>query len=170
MFKVFASLMLVSVALAAPGLHSNKIASDLQSSLANGGPVNIIVSFEGGTKAALQSVNGIQFVNRDQRLNTLHDTLVQNADISQRGVLNILAGRSDLKFKTFWISNQIFVRDADVSIVQAIAEDPQVSSIDEEIIAHLIEPVEMKSNFARRTSMGRCENPSTRSLGGIGRP
>lgn len=143
MYKALTCLLVVGVALAAP--PGNKIASDLQSQLQGGRTANIIISFVGGTSSALQSVNSARFSNRVQKLNALHDALVQNSEQSQQGVLKLLSSRNNVEFKQFWISNQVFVRNADANLVSAIARDSQVSSIDEEIIAHLIEPVDMKN-------------------------
>lgn len=143
MYTILTCLLAVGSALAAPG-PSNKISSDLQSRLQDGQQANIIVSFAAGTSSVLQNINSATFDDRDQRLNALHDALVRNAESSQQGVLNLLKSMSNVEFKTFWISNQVFVKNADLALVQSIAQDPQVSSVDEEIIAHLIEPVEKK--------------------------
>ncbi|CAL8111453.1 unnamed protein product [Orchesella dallaii] len=137
------SCLLVAVAcvLAAPD-PSTKISSDLQARLKAGEKVNIIVSMVGGTASTLQQINSQRIDNRNILLNELHDALVANAERSQRGVLKRLSSRSGVK--SFWISNQIFVKDADSELVKLIAEDDQVDSINEEAVAHLDEPFDMK--------------------------
>jgi len=77
-------------------------------------------------------------------LNALHDSLVANAERSQRGVLKLLSTHSN-KVKSFWLTNLVYVKDADTELIQQIAEDDQVESITEEQVAHLIEPVDMKN-------------------------
>ncbi|ODM94207.1 Bacillopeptidase F [Orchesella cincta] len=131
-------LLAVGCVLAAPG-PSNKISPELQ----NQTKANIIVSFVGGTKSTLQSINSQRFESRTLRLNALHDALVANAEQSQRGVLKLLSTHSS-KVKSFWLTNLVYVKDADSALIQAIAQDDQVESITEEQIAHLIEPVDMK--------------------------
>ncbi|CAL8080282.1 unnamed protein product [Orchesella dallaii] len=134
-------LVAVSCVLAAPG-PATKIASDLQARLQAGEKVNIIVSMVGGTASTLQQIKSQRIDNRDIRLNALHDALVANAERSQKGVLKLLSSHSDVK--SFWISNQVFVKGADSELVQLIAEDDQVESINEEAIAHLDEPFDKK--------------------------
>ncbi|ODM94209.1 Bacillopeptidase F [Orchesella cincta] len=131
-------LLAVGCVLAAPG-PSNKISPELQ----NQTKANIIVSFVGGTKSTLQSINLQRFESRTLRLNALHDALVANAEQSQRSVLKLLSTHSN-KVKSFWLTNLVYVKDADSELIQAIAQDDQVESITEEQIAHLIEPVDMK--------------------------
>ncbi|ODM91264.1 Bacillopeptidase F [Orchesella cincta] len=51
---------------------------------------------------------------------------------------------SQQQSQELWLTNLVYVKDADSELIQAIAQDDQVESITEEQIAHLIEPIDMK--------------------------
>ncbi|CAL8128850.1 unnamed protein product [Orchesella dallaii] len=106
--------------------------------------LNIIVHFLGGTSAVLESILQTRFTNREQRLNTMHDLLVSNAESSQRNSIGILANTTFF-YKSFWITNQHYVRNLDISTILEISRLEEVSAIRPEETAFLMEPVEIKN-------------------------
>ncbi|CAL8075396.1 unnamed protein product [Orchesella dallaii] len=146
--KLFISLLLCAAgALAAPELKlSDKFAPELKSAFRSNpaSTNNVFVHFEGGTATVLESIISTRFPNREERLNTMHTLLVANAETSQRNALSILSG-SELYYHSFWINNQLYIRDVDLATILEISRLEEVSGIYLEEIAHLIEPVENKN-------------------------
>ncbi|CAL8075370.1 unnamed protein product [Orchesella dallaii] len=146
--KFFIPLLLcVLGALAAPELKlSDKFTPELKS-VFRSNPAstnNVFVHFEGGTATILESIIATGFPNREERLNTMHTLLVANAETSQRNALSILSD-SELYHHSFWINNQLYIRDVDLATILEISRLEEVSGIYLEETAHLIEPVENKN-------------------------
>ncbi|ODM98663.1 Bacillopeptidase F [Orchesella cincta] len=142
MLKILTALLLIAAV-----CGSSKISSDLNSSLHTGEQLNIIVSMHGGTTSTLRRIEYQRISNRELRLNALHEALVANSEQSQRSLLKLLSSRN-VEFKSIWISNKVYVKNADREIVHLIATDPEVKCIDMEQIVPLHEPVESKQTSA----------------------
>lgn len=128
-------LLVLCVAGIALSTGSPKIHKDLQTSLNKSGTANIFVKFQGGNDAAVNSINGLAFMSRGHRITYLVQQLRSLTNLSQRNVKSLLQARSpSVGFKQFWITNEVYVRDADASLVQQLADLPEVTEIFEEII------------------------------------
>lgn len=127
------------------------ITPTLHSTLQNKGVANIFVTLKADTRTILDTVTNARFESRIEKLNALHDALQDHAEKSQRPILNFLLNRHHSQVFTvtsFWITNQIFIKNADTSLVHDIAVQffDIISSIDEEFFANLIEPVSIQTN------------------------
>ncbi|CAL8128852.1 unnamed protein product [Orchesella dallaii] len=145
---IFSLLLCSAAALAPPELNIfDKFSPELKSTIKSINTVatsNIFVQFVGGTSSVLESILVTRFTNRAQRLNTMHDLLVANAEISQRNSIAILANTT-VFYKSFWITNQLYVRNVDIPTMLEISRLKEVSAIDLEETGFLIEPVEIKN-------------------------
>jgi subtilisin family serine protease len=139
MHKLIVITVLVGVAFAT----SNKIHPTLANSLNSKKTANIIISFVGGNTQVVNAIEIQSFQTRTQRLNSLASSLKTHAKQSQQQVLSFLKSKS-VQHKSFWISNQIYIVDADKNLVEAISNFPEVSIVEEERIITLDTPVNSK--------------------------
>lgn len=129
-------LALIGVAAVSAGRVNPELASLLEKKQS----VNIFVDFVGGTQQVLNGFESRVFKTRTDRLSTLKSSLESNAARSQHKVQTMLKD-SSVEFKSFWISNQIFIKGADKKTVQALAAFPEVAEIYEEIVVEKMQPV-----------------------------
>ncbi len=127
------------------------ITPTLHSTLLNKGVANIFITLKADTRTTLDTITHGRFETRIEKLNALHDALQDHAEKTQRPILNFLSNRQHPQHFTvtsFWITNQIFIKNVDTFLVHDIAVQFSdiVSSIDEEFFAHLIEPVSIQTN------------------------
>lgn len=97
---------------------------------------NVIVNFIGGNKQVVNSLDIQSFPSKTERLNTLKSSLEHHAFQSQENLQTYLRNKS-VAFKSFWVSNQIYVPKANKAIVEAIADFVEVEEIREELIIPL---------------------------------
>lgn len=115
--------------------QSAKIVPDLASRLAQGERVNVVVTFHNGARSTIDAVKSLRYGDRSTRNNAIVNALKENAETSQQGVVQTLSTRSGAGgdgfayFKSYWTSNKIFIKEADLTTVNSIAEDPQVDRI-----------------------------------------
>jgi len=131
-------MALTATALGRPG-DLNKVDSVLQQTLEKKLTANIFVSFTEGTAAVLAAVSSTRFPTREDRLIALKGALVENAETSQVNVNSML---SDLgaSFEVLWITNQVYVREADITLVSKLAKMDEVSQVREEEVIPLDDP------------------------------
>lgn len=119
---------------------SSKIDPSLKTVLKSAGTANVFVSFNDGTQSVLDSFSDQNFETRADRLTALTMVLKEHAASTQRNVLDLLQGR-ETEVTSFWINNEIYVRNADLSLVEQLAEFPEVAEIVEEEFFQLDVPV-----------------------------
>lgn len=135
-----------------PWANSPFITPQLENSLRKYGAANIFITLKAETSNVLEFIANTKFPSRGEKLNALHFTLVQHAAETQQPVINFLSKTCQLSdVKTFWITNQIYVKNASSSLVHSLLAtfSAQVLSIDEEFFAHLIQPVAAETNISR---------------------
>ncbi|ODN02581.1 Bacillopeptidase F [Orchesella cincta] len=125
---------------AAFSIPARKIDGGLVSSLETKQVANVMVNFVGGNVKVISAIENMKFASRTQRITTLKANLKSQAEISQQNVQNFLKNQKS-HFKSFWISNQIFIRGATKQIVEAISSFAEVAEIHEERIIELDSPV-----------------------------
>jgi len=136
--------------LAAP---SNVIEPSLRHVLQTGQKANVFISLKVGTASVLSRMNSMRFSDRTARLNTVASSLKNHAAESQQNILSVLE-KSGVKYQSFWISNQVFIREASLEIVEKIAALTEVSSIEEEILIPVAKP-EVTAVFEARRVLPR---------------
>ncbi|CAL8073424.1 unnamed protein product [Orchesella dallaii] len=149
---IITTIFFIGATVAAPpaslsGSSTSKISSELQSRLQDGKRVNVFIQMSSRTSQVLQTVTQSSFISRAQRLNSIHHLLVRHADQTQKQLLDYmasLASTTQVEFKSFWITNQIYVREAELSLIENLSRFPDVESIFEEPHAHIFEPEEKK--------------------------
>jgi len=109
----------------------SKIDPSLKSVLKTTGTANIFISFNSGTQNVLDSF--VQhFETRADRLTALSQVLREHAASTQNSVLQFLQNNEQYSVTSFWINNQIYVRNADLSLVEQLATFPEIAEIVEE--------------------------------------
>ncbi|CAL8090440.1 unnamed protein product [Orchesella dallaii] len=142
MLKFILVAALVGAAFSNP---ESKIDRALLSSLETKQVANVMVSFVGGNVKVVSGIENMKFASRTQRITTLKADLESQAEVSQENVRNYLTAHKS-HFKTFWISNQIYITGATRQLVEAIVSFPEVAEIHEERIIELDSPVAPKSS------------------------
>ena len=119
---------------------SSKIDPSLKSSLKSAGTANIFISFNAGTDSVLDNFIEQTFETRPERLNALSMLLKEHAASTQQNVLGLLQ-QTDLAVTSFWINNQVYVKNADLTLVERLAEFAEVAEIVEEEFFEIDVPV-----------------------------
>jgi hypothetical protein len=138
----FALSCVLAVALAAP----SSIDPELKRTLLTKGTANIFVSFNVGTASVLNSITNTNFENRLDRLESLSLALKEHAASTQKNVLEYLATVDSVTVTSFWINNQIFVRGADMTVVENLSLFPEISELVEEEYFEIDMPVESQES------------------------
>jgi subtilisin family serine protease len=144
MFKL--ALAILFVGLIQQALVAPTIDQKLVNSLREKGTANILLSMKDSTRTALDSLKTRSFTTREDRLNTVANTLRQFAAESQRNVLRVLEkAKADtpIRVEVLWITNQIIVRDANLALVQQLVDMEEIQKISEEIFINLDEPIDL---------------------------
>lgn len=171
MLKIFAVLVAVQAA-----LGSTLVTHQLERALHQNNVANIFVTLKEDTSQVLATISNTRFVDRGAKLNALNSALRQHADQTQEPITSFLSSQPQtFEMRSFWISNQIYIKNADSQLVSQLAEkfSDLISSIDEEFFAHLIQPVSVKTNVSRgnrETEWGvvKIQAPEAwKELGGI---
>ncbi len=140
---------LLGSTLAAPG-SSGPITPQLQSAIVGGGTANIFITLKADTSSVLANINQATFADRSTKLNALHAALTSHAQRTQEPILSFLEKSRASQVQSFWITNQIYVKNADRTLVSSLADQfsDLIANIDEEFFAHLIQPVSVKTNVS----------------------
>lgn len=104
---------------------------------------NVLISFKQGIRPALNSIANVKFSSRSARLNTVSSTLIKNAEKCQTNVIEFLKASTALQFETLWISNQIYIKNANRSIINSLASFEEVKEIYEDEFLELDSPLEI---------------------------
>lgn len=118
------------------------------------GSANIFITMQDATDPIIASVSARMGAARNSNVGTeLYDSLRQHAQRTQEPILTLIASSKSIlsatQIHSYWISNQIFVRDADLSILDLLANRADVARVDEEQVIQLdpidLQPVEDQS-------------------------
>jgi len=139
MLKLALILALAIAVQAAP----SPISSSLRLSLATKGKVNVFLTLNERPSAVLSTLN-LSNLSRDEKLNLVGATLKAHAKATQRSLVAFLATQQ-VTFKSFWISNQILVKNVDAELLLALAARPDVAKITENGSVPLEKPLDLKS-------------------------
>jgi len=143
MGKIAVALAAVAAAtlvLAAP--PASKVEARLATTLQEKGKANVIVSFQQSTDGVLNQLHNAQFADRNARIYAVVGALknfAQSQQAKTREYLTSVHADHDI----FWITNQIYVRDADTELVSRLVQLDEVSEITEEFWIHL-DPVKVE--------------------------
>ena len=104
----------------------------------------IIISFKVGTGTVLKDLESREFETREARATAVHDTLKAHMESSQKPVTEFLQSKvaektdEQLTFESMWINNSIVVKNADLSLVQQLAQLEGIEKIKENaVVAHI---------------------------------
>lgn len=143
-FASFAGLVAIAASLtatpttAAPQVHAN-----VHRTLRAQGTVNLIITMKDGTESVVASAKETVFANRGKHIENLVESLEQNSKQSQRALTSILSQEVSTaeplftEYKSFWISNQVFIKDATLALLEKLVSEPSISDITEEPIAEI---------------------------------
>ena len=112
-------------------LASAKISASVHRELSTRDAVDVVIEFNGNTEALEAADTGLQYFHeRGARLAHLQATLQSHAETTQAAVLEHLsATESALAYESNWAGNVIFIDNAPLSLVEEIANFPQVTRI-----------------------------------------
>ena len=92
-----------------------------------------MVTISNRTEAILAGIAGQLFGSRADQLTAVHDALLAHATLTQAPVMTALAPFSAIISSTsYWISNQIFIKNANSLVIQALNALPSVAKIEAE--------------------------------------
>lgn len=131
---------------------SSVINTQLRSVLARGETANVFISLT-GTQSVLNQLNAQRFQDRNARLNSVAFSLKNHAAASQKSIAEFLR-QSRIAFKSFWISNQIYIPNASLALVEKIAAMDLVSEITEEVVIPVALPISSKVSEVKALQWG----------------
>ncbi len=114
-------------------LESQKLSRTLQAKMEKGGTANIFISF--GSTAATLAATKLQRSrgNPTDKAQSVRSSLLNLANAEQAGVFNMLqAQRSSMKFEKMWLSNLLYIKNANYALVKQIVSMSNVTSIAQE--------------------------------------
>jgi len=133
MFKLIPCFLAIfALSLASNGI----IHQSLKGKLTANTTTNIIISMSAGTDQVLTRINQGNFSARGSRLASITSELKSNARESQSSILAFLS-TSNLNYKSFWISNVIYVEGATADLIDNISKMHGIFEIREETVVHL---------------------------------
>jgi len=118
-----------------------------------------------GNENVLARVNAGRFSSRTAKTTSMKAQLEDLARTSQKGVQMLLKAQ-DFKFRSFWITNQLFVNEATEELVQLIAADPQVAMINAEEHFNIVEPIPAEQSINAEWGIEIIEAPDAWVLPG----
>jgi len=108
--------------------------------------VNILVILKEKTYPVLAQLDSQIFGTREERLNAVHTNLRDFTSTSQKPIVDLLVKEQDMNpftFQPFWITNQIYVKGANLDLVLKLAKMTEVEEVVEEELFPLDEPLDM---------------------------
>ncbi|ODM92448.1 Bacillopeptidase F [Orchesella cincta] len=162
MFRQLVIAALVGVALSAP---SNKVDQSLAKALKTQGSANVVVIFKQDTSDVINAIHSGRFASRGQKITSLKAGLEQLASTSQKNVVSLLNSK-DAKFTSFWINNQVFVKDASAQLVQSIAALSEVAEVRQEQTLYIDEPIPASSQINAEWGIEKIEADAAWTLPG----
>ncbi|GAB9476998.1 hypothetical protein Gpo141_00014056 [Globisporangium polare] len=127
----------------APSSASHKVHQSVHRALQTEGTVNLIVTLGDGTESVLESFQEAAYVSRAAKIQALKGQLESAHAPLVAPVTKMLSQEATsasglppfANFKTFWISNQVFIESATFDLVEKLSELPSVAEIREEVVA-----------------------------------
>ncbi|KAF1325255.1 hypothetical protein FI667_g9263, partial [Globisporangium splendens] len=155
-FSKFAPLVALAVAsVAGTDAALARVDAGVHRTLRQQGTVNLIVTMKKGTDESLASIQESSFPTRGQKIASLVESLESNSKSSQEQVTALLtqesgtAGSSFSGYESFWISNQIYIKDATFELVEKLAALDSIYELAEEEIYELPPVIQAAaSNFS----------------------
>jgi len=123
---------------------SATIDPSLKSTLKTKATANIFISFNVGTSSVLNNFAINSFETRADRLTALSLVLKEHASSTQQNVLDFLSSKPSVDVTSFWINNQVFVRNADLELVEALGQFAEIDEIIEEEFFEIDVPIESR--------------------------
>jgi len=140
MFKLLVLALVAAAVFAAP---SSKIESKLADTLSKG-TANILVQMKERTSPVLAQLQNRAYTSRDEQVTTVAHSLMDHAAATQKAVIAVLE-KTSATYEVLWITNQVYVRNADAALVQELASVENVQEITEEFWIYLDEPIKGES-------------------------
>lgn len=128
MYKFCVVLLAMALGQVFGAPYSATISSRVLEELKTEGTVDIILNMHQKTSSVLQSIKQQSFATQTARVSSVASSLHALAATSQKSVLAYLATQ-DNEVRSLWISNQISVKAASVSLIQSLASMPEIESI-----------------------------------------
>ncbi|CAG7830588.1 unnamed protein product [Allacma fusca] len=127
----------------------SKISPSVWKHISKNASVNILISFkESDLESIRGSITSQSFATRTQRIQALYNSLKTHADSTQAQVLKALEGskarKNSIQVNQLWITNQISVNGADLTLLQELDKFSEISSIEKEKIIPSVQPTESK--------------------------
>ncbi|KAJ0391633.1 hypothetical protein ATCC90586_010438 [Pythium insidiosum] len=122
------------------------------------GSVDLIVTMKRGTEEALNQVDKGEFSNRGDKIESLVSSLEKNAKDSQATLIEELNSKStDGKplfgeWQSYWITNQIYFKDASPDLVQVLSDMPAIQEIREERVVDVDMDIDIRQSDALPTA------------------
>jgi len=129
---------LVGVAIALP-TDSGVISASLMKKLKTKQVADITIDMKEGVSQAYFAIQGRNFPIRGQKMASLRSALISNAQQSQKSLQHILANKS-VQYRSHWINNKLTIRNADLALVEQIAQVKNVAEVREMIVVPVEEP------------------------------
>lgn len=136
-------LAFVATAIAAPS--NIKVSQKLIKSFEGGSRPNLIVSLT-NTDEILASITAqATSMTHGQRATLVYNALKAHAEASQARILAILNSPQFFTstHQSFWITNQIAVQGADISMLRALMSLDEVENISEEVLVRIDDPLSL---------------------------
>ncbi|GAB9477729.1 hypothetical protein Gpo141_00014865, partial [Globisporangium polare] len=137
-FVKFASLLALVAAAATTVSAAPQVHAGVHRTLRQQGTVNLIVTLKEGTANTLNSIKEAEFATRGQRIASLVESLEQHAASTQSEISTLLSQEAAsaqplfAKTESYWISNQVYFKDATFELVEKLAGLASISEIREE--------------------------------------
>ncbi|KAJ0391312.1 hypothetical protein ATCC90586_011842 [Pythium insidiosum] len=122
------------------------------------GSVDLIVTMKRGTEEALNQADKGEFSNRGDKIESLVSSLEKNAKDSQATLIEELNSKStDGKplfgeWQSYWITNQIYFKDASPDLVQVLSDMPAIQEIREERVVDVDMDIDIRQSDALPTA------------------
>ena len=145
-----AIVLLCSLAvLFAPALAGPITTSGLATQLL-AGPADIIISFA-STVSTLKAARSLKAETRAARITGLRDLLLGFSNQSQKNVVAFLQSKS-IESSQLWISNELYVQNADAKLVAELSKFPEVEGIRENRVFPAPQAKLIKQGFSVRAN------------------
>lgn len=101
---------------------------DLIKNVVSRGKSDVLVHFSGENSQVIENIESKSFLNRIIKVEALCTGLQSLSDYTQNPVIKFLDGFG-VQFHSFWASNQLVIREANLFLLQGVDAFPQVSRI-----------------------------------------
>jgi len=140
-------ILLVGLSCIAGLVHTSPSSSSivnpsLLAKVARGKRANITIVINSPLRTFYAQYHGKSYPQRGQKMTAVREALIELTTKTQAPIRSFLESRG-VQFKAMWITNRIFVKNAEESLILEVASAHQssITEIREEIIAQ-IDPVE----------------------------